>query len=149
LGWRPIDGLNLELSGIANDSLVDNPLPSFDIVGKFTLPNVADFSGRFAADYSTDLGDDIGLRLNAAVRYVGKSRLGVGVILGEEQGDWLDVSVGARVDRGAHSLSVTITNLLDEVGNRFAMGTPFTLVENPQITPLRPRTLRLGWQARF
>jgi hypothetical protein len=75
--------------------------------------------------------------------------LGVGPVLGEEQGEYLDISLGARLDRGRHAFSLTVTNLLDEVGNRFAVGSPFTLVEQRQITPLRPRTVRIGWQLRF
>ena len=149
LGWRPIEGLNLEAAMLLNDSRVTNPLPSIDIVAGFPLPNVADVSGRLAVDYATALTDRLGLRLTAAARYVGESRLGVGAILGEAQGEFLDVSLGATVDRGPHSLSFGVTNLLDEVGNRFSLGSPFTLVEQRQITPLRPRTLRVSWQLRF
>ena len=42
--------------------------------------------------------------------------------------------------------TLSVTNLLDEDGNRFALGSPFTLIEDAQMTPLRPRTVRLGWQ---
>jgi len=41
-----------------------------------------------------------------------------------------------------------ITNLADIRGNRFALGTPFTTGRD-QVTPLRPRTLRLGLDAAF
>jgi hypothetical protein len=45
-------------------------------------------------------------------------------------------------------VSLAVTNLSDSVGNRFALGTPFTIGRD-QITPLRPRTFRLGFDAAF
>jgi hypothetical protein len=41
-----------------------------------------------------------------------------------------------------------VSNLFDAVGNRFALGTPFA-VGNNQITPLRPRTIRIGIERAF
>lgn len=148
-GWRPLPGLSFDAAALANDSLVTNPFPGIDIVSNFPLPNVADLSARFAADYRTMIAPGIDLRLNGSVRYTGNSVLGVGPILGSEQGEFVDVSLGARVERGRYAVSLTITNLLDEAGNRFAMGSPFTLIDRPQVTPLRPRSVRLGWQIAF
>lgn len=149
LRWRPLPGLHVEAAAIANDSRVVNPVPGIDIVSGFPLPNVADLSARFGAEYRTILAPGLSLRLNGAVRYVGNSVLGVGPILGQPQGDLFDVGLGARLDHGRHGFSLTVTNLFDETGNRFAMGSPFTLIENPQVTPLRPRSVRLGWQIAF
>ena len=149
LGWRPLRGLSLAFAGIANDSRVTNPQPNIDMTSDSSLPNVADFSGRVGADYETRIAPSLDLRLSAAARYVGKSRLGIGPVLGERQGDWLDVTLGAEIDRGRHAWFLDITNLLDTAGNRFALGSPFTLVDGRQVTPMRPRTIRLGWQQRF
>ena len=41
-----------------------------------------------------------------------------------------------------------MTNLADTKGNRFALGTPFA-TGREQVTPLRPRTVRLGIDASF
>ena len=46
-------------------------------------------------------------------------------------------------------MTLTATNLADTVGNRFALGTPFLMNRVDQITPMRPRTVRLGFDARF
>lgn len=149
LGWRPTPGLAVDAGVVLNDSKVINPAPTIIISPSAPLPNVARVNGRLGATYSTAVSDGLDLRLDASARYVGKSRLGIGPILGEPQGDWLDTRIGARLEAGRHSLSLTLTNLLDETGNRFALGSPFTLVERRQVTPLRPRTLRLGWDLRF
>ena len=77
------------------------------------------------------------------------ARLGIGPVLGERQGDWLDLTAGAEIDRGRHAWFVDVINLLDTAGNRFALGSPFTLVNGRQVTPMRPRTIRIGWQLRF
>jgi hypothetical protein len=134
---------------VLNDSKVTNPAPSIVISPSAPLPNVAQVNASLGANYVIALTSDLDLNLNASARYVGKSRLGLGAILGEEQGDWLDTRIGASLEAGRLSVSLTVSNLLDETGNRFALGSPFTLVEKRQVTPLRPRTLRLGWDLRF
>jgi hypothetical protein len=50
---------------------------------------------------------------------------------------------------GRQTISLIVSNLLDKRGNRFAFGSPFTLLDRRQITPLRPRTVRLGFETRF
>ena len=149
LGWRPLPGLSLEAAGLFSDSLVTNPAPSIVIAPRSTLPNVARWNARFSAEYGQELGSDALLRVAAAGRYVGKSKLGIGAVLGEPQGDWFDLVLSARVEWEHHALTLGVTNLLDQAGNRFALGSPFTLVQNPQVTPLVPRTVRLGYELRF
>ena len=148
IGWRPLPGLELELAGVLADSQLTNPAPSNIIVGKSDLPNVAPVNARFGVDYATVLGG-FDLRLSGWARYVGKSRLGVGPVLGEEQGDTLDTGLGARLTLDRYAVTLSATNLLDTVGNRFALGSPFTLVHQDQITPLRPRTIRIGIETAF
>lgn len=149
LGWRPLPGLSIEAAGLFNDSLVSNPLPSIVIAPRSTLPNVARWNGRLSADYRASLGRDALIRIGASARYVGKSKLGIGAVLGETQGDWLDASLDARLELDRHAFTLGISNLLDQAGNRFALGSPFTLVEQPQVTPLVPRTIRVGYEIRF
>jgi iron complex outermembrane recepter protein len=148
-GWRPLPGLSLEAALLANDSLVVDPFPGIVLQPNSPLPNVADIGARGAVDYQMALAPDLDLRLGGSIRYVGDSVLGIGPILGEKQGKVTDISVGARLEHGPHAFTLNVTNLLDEVGNRFAMGSPFTLIENPQVTPLRPRSVRIGWQFVF
>src|SRR5690606_8975835 len=112
------------------------------------IPNIARFSGRIGFDYRRPVGDDLELVVQGWANYVGRSRLGVGPKLGEPQGDYFDTGLTARVGREDFGVTVGLTNLTDEVGNRFALGTPFAIGRD-QITPLRPRTLRIGLDAAF
>jgi outer membrane receptor protein involved in Fe transport len=148
LGWRPLPGLSIEAAGLFNDSQVTNPALTIIITPKSPLPNVARWNARFGAEYRHEW-DAAVFRLGAAGRYVGTSRLGIGPILGEPQGDWFDLSLNARLELERHAFSLTVTNLLDQSGNRFALGSPFTIVEQPQVTPLVPRTVRVGYELRF
>ncbi len=149
-GWQPIAGLTLDAAFTYNDSRVTEPSAALFLALQrmSQVPNIARYAGRVGVDYRRPLAGDLDLRVYGSARYVGRSRLGVGPVLGEEQGDYLDTTLTARVGRPALGLTLGITNLLDSVGNRFALGTPFQLGMG-QITPQRPRTLRIGIDAAF
>jgi len=112
------------------------------------VPNIARFAGRLGFDYERRLDDRLSLTMQGWASYVGKSRLGLGPELGEAQGDYLDSGITARIGHDRLGLSLGITNLADTKGNRFALGTPFA-IGREQITPLRPRTIRVGIDASF
>ena len=151
LDWKLTGNVTLEAAAIINDSLVTDPreLSIGNSEHKGPLPNVARVNGRFSATYEAEVPGLGELQLSAAARYVGRSRLGIAGVLAREQGDWFDLSVGARLESGGHRFSLGVSNLFDNVGNRFAFGSPYLLWQAGQITPLRPRTLRIGWQVRF
>lgn len=148
-GWRPFAGLGIDAAIIYNDSKVSDPAPAITLGRLSQLPNVAEWSARGGVDYRAILTDDLDLRVGANLRYVGRSRLGVGPILGEAQGDYVDTALSVRIGRPDLGVTLTLTNLADAVGNRFALGTPFLINRIDQITPLRPRTVRLGLDAHF
>jgi len=170
--WRLAPGLTLEGGVALNDSKVVNPSPFFlsyvvpgptnrpagsyivnavatDAVTYGRVPNIANIVARGAIKYDLRVSDTKQLSLSASARYTGKSRLGVGPILGSAQGDYLDTRVSARLSFRRFALTASVTNLTDEVGNRFALGTPFAVLSEQQITPLRPRTVRIGFDAAF
>ena len=112
------------------------------------VPNIANLAGRIGFDYFRPLSGDLELTAQGWASYVGKSRLGVGPELGELQGDYLDSGATVRVGRPDMGLSLGVSNIADVEGNRFALGTPFA-IGREQVTPLRPRTVRLGFDAAF
>jgi iron complex outermembrane recepter protein len=112
------------------------------------VPNIARVAGRAGFDYRTAIDHRLDLTAQGWLGYVGKSRLGIGPELGELQGDYIDSGLTMRVGTPDLGLSLGVTNLTDEVGNRFALGTPFA-TGREQITPLRPRTVRLGIDLAF
>ncbi|MBB3035435.1 TonB-dependent receptor [Alteriqipengyuania lutimaris] len=138
---------DLRLTGglSVNRSTIDEPpLSAILLSGRAShVPNIAEVSGRLGLEYSRPI--DPGLDLDARLwgSYVGKSRLGIGPELGDLQGDYLDSGLTVRIGNERLGGTLSITNLADVKGNRFALGTPFA-VARAQETPLRPRTIRLG-----
>jgi iron complex outermembrane recepter protein len=151
--WRPVNGLELEAALYLNDSHIT---PAYAIlpftigrIDQTRLPNVADRSGRIGIAYSGWLRSGQRLDLSGFARYIGKSTLGIGTILGRPQGDYLDTGIELRLGNDRRGISIAATNLLDSRGNRFALGSPFLVREQNQITPLQPRSIRLGVDVRF
>lgn len=145
--WRLFHGLRWDASALINRNRLQNGGVSIAIVPQSELPNVAKFGASTGMVWEAQC-DGARLRLESRLRYIGKSRLGVGPVLGVPQGDYLDgefVVGWTRADRG---VSLRLTNPFDSVANRFALGTPFRFYDR-QATPLRPRTLRLGFNTRF
>lgn len=143
---RIAEGLRIEFGATFNDSKVDEtvvPLARID-----RIPNIARISGRAGLQWHRDLANGTRIEADGWVSYIGKSRLGVGPELGELQGDYLDSGLILRWGRENAGLTLSVTNIADVVGNRFALGTPFA-TGRAQITPLQPRTVRLGFDARF
>ncbi len=165
-GARLTKALRIEGAVSFNDSRIDEPSSArlFDLVGTLAadpavtraqlaarlsqIPNIARITARAGAVYTQQLAGAKDIKIDGWVRYVGSSRLGVGPVLGQSQGSYLDSGVTARLGLGALGVTAGITNLADIRGNRFALGTPFTTGRD-QVTPLRPRTLRLGLDAAF
>ncbi|HLZ78710.1 MAG TPA: TonB-dependent receptor [Sphingomonas sp.] len=113
------------------------------------LPNVAELGGRIGVDYHHSFASGIDLSVGGWARYIGKSRLGVGPILGGTEGDYVDTGLSARIGRKRTGVTLSLSNLLDTAGNRFALGTPLNVVRNSDVTPLQPRTIRLGFDTHF
>lgn len=149
LAVQPVRALTFELSGVYNHSRVDKLAPQIAFVAQNAparlgrIPNVASHAARGSVSYVMLMGDE-DLRINGWARYVGPSRLGIGPVLGESQGDYIDTGLAMRFGNARRGVSLTLTNLFDSRGNRFSLGTPFVEGNEGFLTPLRPRTLRIA-----
>ena len=153
-GVRITPAVRLEAGLAWNDGKITKPTDIFRAMvvdgetGSMEIPNIARVVARGAIEWNHQLGGDWKLETNAYARYVGRSRLGVGQHLGEEQGQYLDSGLIIRAFDQQRAVSLTVTNLTDEVGNRFAFGAPIATGAD-QLTPLRPRTVRIGFEQSF
>lgn len=178
LAFRPSPNLRIDLSAVYNHSRVTaltpevarlaasdsfglpvtgfmpNP-PALGTLGQFgpnaefgRIPNVADYAVQGSIDYSIAFARS-DLHLSGWFKYVGPSRLGIGPKLGDEQGDYLDNGLIARLGDEQRGVTLSLTNLFDTKGNRFALGTPFDMEAGAFITPQRPRTLRIAVDYRY
>jgi outer membrane receptor protein involved in Fe transport len=155
LSVRPTEALTFDGAFIFSHSRLDSPSPAARSFLTFaaqkspsillTVPNVANFSGRAALTYRYPVTDSSELVLAASARYVGESRLGIGPVLGTQQGGYLVSNVGVKWERAQSDFFLNISNLFDATGNRYALGTPFALPDGDDYTPLRPRTVMIGF----
>jgi Outer membrane receptor proteins, mostly Fe transport len=147
---RIAKGLRIEAGISWNESKVDEPALPLALLASRSMqvPNIARFAARLGTSWEHRLGDAALLRAQAWTSYVGRSRLGVGPELGAAQGDYLDTGATVRAGTDRVGVSLSITNIADVRGNRFALGTPFG-TGRAQVTPLRPRTLRIGIDTAF
>ena len=136
------DDLRLTGGATINRSTIDEPT-RFSSPRISHVPNIAEFSGRMGLEYSRSVGRDLDLDARVWASYIGKSRLGVGPELGDPQGDYVDSGMLVRIGNERFGGTLSVTNLAGTEGNRFALGTPFAVLRE-QVTPLRPRTIRLG-----
>ncbi|MDE8652336.1 TonB-dependent receptor [Novosphingobium album (ex Liu et al. 2023)] len=154
--WRPAPALELDAAVYLNRSKVTerktilNTLQPSAGPASFTrLPNIADVTARVGFTWSAPLDAGHDLEVSGFGRYVGDSTLGIGPVLGQPQGDYVDTGLEATLHAGDVRYSLSLTNLLDAKGNRFALGSPFQVRDRNQITPLQPRSIRLGVQFDF
>ncbi|HEY1125678.1 MAG TPA: TonB-dependent receptor [Sphingobium sp.] len=178
LALRPTSRLRIDLSAVHNRSRVvalspevamlpsasaiglpvngpSTGLPGLGTVGAFgpmsqigKIPNVAEQAVQGSFDYRLAVSR-YELRLGGWIKYIGPSRLGVGPQLGDEQGDYVDTGLAARLGNDQRGVTLTVTNLLDSRGNRFALGTPFDSNTASFVTPQRPRTFNLAVDLAF
>lgn len=141
---RPVKGLTLQGSLFANRTR-----RTTDEYGT-QLPNIPGVA--MAADAAYDLSPFNGadLTITAGVRYTGKAE--AENLLGGpplHQPAYTDVDAGARLAIGRYGLSLAVTNVADAQGNRFSLGDPVGATSGLQTTPLRPRSFRVGIDAKF
>ncbi|MDB5717499.1 MAG: hypothetical protein JWM38_926 [Sphingomonas bacterium] len=143
LNWRPIRLLGLDASVFINDSELSKLAPGVLLGDEAGLPNIAGLGARGAITLETPPGA-FKAAARADLSYVGESHLGVDPRLTLDQGGYFVAGLSASVARGWWNLLVDVTNLFDSRANSFSFGNPFTVADGLQITPLRPRTVRLG-----
>ncbi|WP_158266240.1 TonB-dependent receptor domain-containing protein [Allosphingosinicella deserti] len=149
LVWRATPSLSLEMAGFLNDSELTTPDEGVIGIDDDSLPNIARTGARIAARYRTEFTSTASLTLDGSARYVGRSRLGAVAPFDLVQGGFVNARIGARVDLGRLGMTLDVDNIANVRGNRFSYGNPFTLAQGNQITPLRPRTFRIGLDVRF
>ena len=147
--WRATGRVALDGSFFVNDSALTAPLVGFEDADSFALPNVAKAGGHAGMSWTYKLPKSYDLRLYGAISYVGVSNLSAIPPLQLRQGGLLHSSLSATLNRENWTLSLNVTNLFNTTGNSFSYGNPFSVGAGQQITPLRPRTARIGVNIRF
>lgn len=147
--WHATDHLFFDGALFVNRSALSNPAEGFDEADERPLPNIARTGARFTAAWERPLSDRLALKLDGTARLIGASSLGTTAPLILEHGETTQVDFSASLAARDWTLTLEATNLLNVSGNSFSYGNPFTVAEGKQITPLRPRTIRLAVRIGF
>ena len=147
--WQLTPAFGVDAAAFINESALAHPDPAFAAAQDRDLPNIPGAGARAAAHFRTALSPSLSLGLDGALRYVGRSHLGIGAPIDLVQGGFVEGQVGGRLDFGRFGLSLDVDNVGDARGNRFSFGNPFGVASGLQTTPLRPRTIRLGLDTAF
>jgi len=149
LQWRPVQGVGLSGALFVNDSRLTDAEPA--VIGNQSqdLPNVPHLGISGRAELRRPIGGDWEINVAGSLRYTGHSRLGPRPNLYISQGNYLLSNASARLGTARWGFSVQADNLFDEHDNSFALGNPFGVATGQQIVPPRPRTIRVGIDARF
>jgi len=146
--WRVGDRLYLSGGAFANHSRVDlEGLGTIGVDGG-VIPNVAPYGAQFSLDYGPVSFAGLPLSLGADLRYVGRSQLGLGPGLDTSQGDYVRADLSARLGDERRALVLRVNNPLDVRATRFGLGSPYQLFD-PHVAPLRPLTIRVGFETAF
>ncbi|KQM13353.1 TonB-dependent receptor [Novosphingobium sp. Leaf2] len=148
LAWHPDDFFSVEAAGFLNSSELTSPSAQYGEETDRDLPNIADLGWRVAAKFDRQYAW-AKLTLDAAVRYVGYSKLAISGPFALGQGRYYDASTGARLGFRGWGLSIDVDNLLNTRANTFSYGNPFSVTQGLQQTPMRPRSIRIGIDANF
>jgi iron complex outermembrane receptor protein len=152
---RPISGLTLSATAAFVDAkLTQDQANSTVLIGGSTglrgdaFPNVADFSGSVAAEYTWPLQGDLNGFLRADYAYVGESASQFRPTFSqyEKQGDYGYANLRGGVEGPDWGAYVFLNNATNEVG----LMSVTTALNNPkQVVSINPRTLGVQVRKRF
>ncbi|GGB19147.1 TonB-dependent receptor [Sphingomonas metalli] len=142
LDWVPVRGLHATAAALLTDNRVRGALAAQARPENRRLPETPPFAADLGVGYQWTCAGTPYLGVTGS--YVGRSVLGTGDMLDVSQGDYATLGLQSGVHWRGADLSLTIDNLGDAAGNRFAFGNPFALASRSQTTPLRPINVRFG-----
>ncbi len=155
LGWenelvlRPLSGLTLSLNDLYDTARLTKAAPAFSSLITSGLPGIPNLSFGSAITYEAPLDEDFSLLAGGEIDYVGRSRLTFQSDLSPTMGGYFTARLTGGLESGRWRLLAVLDNPANTQGDTFAFGNPFSFGQIRQITPLRPRTLRLSLSAKF
>lgn len=142
-------GLSLQVNGLFADSRIRNANADFATQVTGALPGVPKTSGGFLAAYQRTLTNKLTVRLIGEASYVGASTLSFNASLSPKMGQYLRARLSAEVATDRWRATAFVSNPLNDTGDTFAYGNPFSFGQVRQVTPQRPRTVGVRLAATF
>ena len=157
------DGRNLGLEGEAQvrltpawtlqaNVLLDQPVlqsPAPGFTKGVNLPGVPDVLAGARTEYRFSLPWGLRGLVSADARYVGRSQLTFNPNIVAPMGGYVLGRLSAQISSGHWRLAAFLSNPTNEAGNTFSYGNPFNFQQVREVTPQRPRSLRILLSAEF
>lgn len=141
--WVPVAGLRATASFLLTDNTVMGPIADLSQRNNRRLPETPPLALHGGLSYEWNIRN-VTPQIGVTTDYVGRSVLGTGDLLDLSQGNFWVVGLFANLHWQRLDVSLSLDNLTNTAGNRFAFGNPFSLSYRDQATPLRPLNMRVG-----
>lgn len=141
--WIPLAGLHATAAFLYTHNSVSGPIADLSTRANRRLAETPPFAAHGELGYEWRAGA-VTPRIAGSVGYVGRSVLGTGDLFDISQGDYASFGLSGGAKWRNLDLSLTIDNLTDMRGDRFAYGNPFLFANRELVTALRPFNVRLG-----
>jgi outer membrane receptor protein involved in Fe transport len=137
----------LQANALVDEPVLEKPNPGF--VAKVDLPGVPDVLAGARTEYRFPLPFGMSGLLSADARYVGRSHLTFNPLINAPMGGYVLARLSAQASYGRWRLAAFLSNPTNESGNTFSYGNPFNFQQVREVTPQRPRSLRILLSAEF
>lgn len=144
-----LGGLDLKSQLVLNSPELERAYSKSIDRSDFILAVVPDFSAGASARYVRPLSADRSLELDGYWTYLGRSRLVLDAVTAPRMGNYATGRLAASLRDGPWRWTLALENPADVRANTFAYGNPFAVRSAPEVTPLRPRTLSIGFRRDF
>lgn len=143
LDWVPVPALRLQAAFLLTDNQVRGQIADLSTRNNRRLPETPPIAVHTGLSYAWT-SHRLHPRIGVSGDYIGRSVLGTGDFLDISQGRYWTADAFAAITWRKADLSLVLNNLTNHQANQFAFGNPFSLGVRDQVTPLRPRSLRVG-----
>ena len=137
----------LQANVLIDQPVLEKPNPGF--TAGVNLPGVPDVLAGARTEYRFPLPFGLKGLVSADARYVGRSQLTFNPNIVAPMGGYVLARLSAQASLGRWRLAAFLSNPTNETGNTFSYGNPFNFQQVREVTPQRPRSLRLLLSAEF
>jgi outer membrane receptor protein involved in Fe transport len=137
----------LQANALVNEPKLEKPNPGF--FANVDLPGVPDVLAGARTEYRFPLPLGLQGLVSADARYVGRSHLTFNPLIQAPMGGYVLARLSAQASYGRWRLAAFLSNPTNESGNTFSYGNPFNFQQVREVTPQRPRSLRILLSAEF
>jgi outer membrane receptor protein involved in Fe transport len=137
----------LEANALVDSPVLQHANPGF--TAGVNLPGVPDVLAGARTEYRFPLPWGLEGLVSADARYVGRSQLTFNPNIVAPMGGYVLGRLSAQVSYKRWRLAAFLSNPTNETGNTFSYGNPFNFQQVREVTPQRPRSLRILLSAEF